>query len=139
MTLELCHPPTPTPPWTWRPTLGKLILHSYPSDLFAFPLYASFHDFNFSGSSFRARPSTKVAKVSDATDVTSARKAEVPPTLSTSTSTKMTPSVAASTGVTIAAMPPLAPEAELTTQAQSSRATKPQPAAPSEYDMTSTS
>ena len=80
---------------------------------------------------------TKVAKVSDATDVTSARQAGTP--LTTSTSTRTTHSVAASTGVTIAAMPPVAPETELTTRVQSPPATKPQPTTQTEYAMTSTS
>ena len=86
---------------------------------------------------FRGRPLTKVAKFSAATDVKSAHQTGTP--LSSSTSTKTTPLVAASTGVTIAAMPAVAPEAELTTRAQSSPAAKPQPGAPSEYAMTSTS
>ena len=88
---------------------------------------------------FRARPSTKVAKLHDATDVTSTRQPEAPPINSTSTSTKMTPSVAASTGVTIAATLPPIPVAELATWVNSPPAAKPQPAAQAEYTMTSTS
>ena len=88
---------------------------------------------------FRARPSTKVAKLHDATDVTSTRKPEAPPTHSTSTSTKTTPSVVASTGVTIAATPPPIPVVELVTRVNCPPAAKPQPTAQAEYTMTSTS